>query len=921
MALEVRKEQVVLAGTVAILGLMVWQSGPSDDGGGGRRSRRRSTSSQAEGEASFLHFPAPDTALAHTEARGEPSERDLFAPPRDTRPLPPLALVAPPLPVATALRPPPEPALAPDSFGRFLRADPTPTYVPGLFASEEEGEGQDLVAAADPGLPGPTTLDLLKELAPDQDELTPEQRAAQIESWKKLYDWIHINEGDPLFGQIRNEQRFDLARNTGESIWFVEVRPEQNGVERFPGQDPVEFKRERVLDFGLADTTSNYIQLRRREFTREITPSVYADLIAFGRECVARRLEAREALRVAEEMFAKASAFDPDDPIPRIWLARCYEAGFQFEKAYETYLSLLERFEHRAEVHVGLGLLEARMRLFDGAEARFREAERTGRGSYIVQWALGRFLSDRGRWAEALAHLRDAQRFEPKEPSATDIRARIRTDLGAALMAMGEVEEALSYFDRALQADETNQRALAGRLGALGLGAGSGSGPETPEDAGADAGFELLIVKALADLESGNPEAARDGLLLAAETDPLRAHVAWRALSWLAEVSGYPEEAFRWIEEAHRADPTDAWTLYQRGRLLAVRDDPDGARESLKAALDQELFFVDVLVEAGRSAYESGQHDNAELFFERSLFLDGERAEVHALRGINLLALNDVRRADEAFDAALDVDGAQPLALVGKAWVSYRGGDSERAITQFAELDDRRRSLPEEDPYRVFAKAQMERIADHEEQEIWSDRFERRRLMKGWDTEEAAGPEVSLEGGQLVVRGTFKKNDRTRVFRELSAPDFVSIEMDVTVMADNNAKVGVFIAKERRRGGGVVDRQGEVSAAREKSGVLALLMEDTAKADPEWEDVPDIAGTPWWPTGRPVRVRIEKVGEGSDAYGRISVDGILVRDGFGVRKLATSSSKLKVGLFVEGQTGLPAHVVVDDVEMVYRVRN
>ena len=132
MALEVSKEQVVLGGTVLILGLMLWQSGPSDGAGGTRSSRRRSSSSSAAGDAEFISCPAPDTALARPEVRRAAGDRDLFSPPRDTRPLPPLDMVAPPLPAATALRPPPEPPVAPDSFGRFLRADPTPTYVPGL---------------------------------------------------------------------------------------------------------------------------------------------------------------------------------------------------------------------------------------------------------------------------------------------------------------------------------------------------------------------------------------------------------------------------------------------------------------------------------------------------------------------------------------------------------------------------------------------------------------------------------------------------------------------------------------------------------------------------------------------------------------------------------------------------------------------
>ncbi len=40
MALQVSKEQAVLGGTIVILGLMLWQSGPSDGGGGTRSSRK-----------------------------------------------------------------------------------------------------------------------------------------------------------------------------------------------------------------------------------------------------------------------------------------------------------------------------------------------------------------------------------------------------------------------------------------------------------------------------------------------------------------------------------------------------------------------------------------------------------------------------------------------------------------------------------------------------------------------------------------------------------------------------------------------------------------------------------------------------------------------------------------------------------------
>ena len=110
-----------------------------------------------------------------------------------------------------------------------------------------------------------------------------------------------------------------------------------------------------------------------------------------------------------------------------------------------------------------------------------------------------------------------------------------------------------------------------------------------------------------------------------------------------------------------------------------------------------------------------------------------------------------------------------------------------------------------------------------------------------------------------------------------------------------------------------------VSAAREKSGGLALLAMDVAQADLPWVDVPELSGEAgWWPAGRAVRVLIERVGEGSAATARVFVDGVLVREGIALARLSGSNSELLLGVFVEGQTGLPAHVLVDDVELVYR---
>lgn len=921
--MAIRQEQIVLVVTVLLLGVFVWRSAPGEV----RRSRKRS----ADGPE-FVDLRAPDPALALPEARtaavregeGEAAPRDLFSQPRDTQPLPPLSFVDPPLPELSGLRPPGAPGPSPRHFGELLRASAAPEQVPGLFVEAEEDLSDD--SLFDDELAGDGSLvGAMSELAGDSSKvaLSPDERAALVDGWKKLYDWIRVDAGEPLFGRIANQDRFGLVHRSGEAIRFTQIDP-RTGLERFPGMDPVTYERERVIEFRFADTASNFVQIQRREFVEDMRPGRYQDLLAFAERCIELRLEAREALEVAAEMFALAGANSQGDPAPTLGLARCYEAAFRFEEAYDVYLGLLDEFAHRAEVHVGLAELEARLRLFDSAEERLREAERIDRLSWRVQHAFGRFLHARGREDEALAHLELAYQVEPADPLASATRAAIRADLGRVQLAVGKPREAWASFERALQAAADTPAALAGKLASARLlddeGYDIGAARADAEAAGIEAAdFELLLSGGLAAVDAGEPADARDLLQQAVQADTLRSAEALGSLAWLAETSGYPEEAYRYVELAYESDPQDAWILFQRGRLLAARDDLAGAREAFVAALDLEIDFVDALVALGDLSRREEDLAAADLYLERALSIDPERAEVHALRGAILLQLGDLARAEESLRAALDVESDQPLAHAGLAWLAYRRGDAERSVRLFAELGDRRRALPETDPYRVFAKSQIERIQDHLSKEVWSDRFERRELRNAWLSEESAGPQAALVDGVLTLAGDFRENGTSRVFREYAAPDFISIEAMLSVPPDNNSRVGLFVAKERRRGAGQTEVQGIVAIARRKDGGVIARTEDRAAAEPQWVDVAPLEGQPWWRAGEPVRLRIERTGEGSAARGRVLIDGIPVLEGFPMRQLTSSTNALRVGFFVEGQTGLPASLQVDDVNVVYRV--
>jgi tetratricopeptide (TPR) repeat protein len=895
-----RKEQVVLVLTAAALGYLVWQSAGA--------APRRPASRTAEAPELKRHA-APDVKLVLPAERGLDAAggRELFAPPSDTRPLPPLDFQPPPMVALPALRPPPVPGPAPELYGRFLRTTPPLVPLPDLFAvAPEAAEADDgapaALGAAASGLSGKSAR-----------ELTAQERADRITAWKKLYDWYLSN--DFRFGRIANEDRYHLAKRAGEPLLFVEVNPE-TGQPRLPGQPPVSVARNVVQEFGFADTVANQIEVKRVEFGDPLPASQYDQAIFFALSCIELRHETPRALEVAEELFARAAVALKDDPVPRLGRARVYEAGFQFEKAFQEYRSMLEGpWSKSALVLARLADLEARFRMFDKAEARMLEAERAGRTISHVQATLGRYLHSRGRSKEAVEHLRIANQQEPSAPEAKRIRAELRCDLAAALLATGDVVGAAEWFEKALQADATHPRAQAGAVSVAVVQGTSRGGIEGAQ------GFDQLLASGLAELAIGSPESlakAKTLLVAATEDDPLRAALALRALSWLAEITGNPEDALRFAYNAVENDPTDAWSLYQFGRVQMGRDDLEGARESFQRALDRELDLPDALAALGDLMHRKGDWAAADKYLERATQLDPKLVGAIALRGINFLRMGDLRAAEETLEQALGIDPDHPTARNALAWCWYRKGGDESAVeaqTRLRELDDARRSLPETDVHRAWARAQIERIQDHLEKVVWSDRFERKNLLNGWDVDERSGPQVTIHDGVVTLSGNFKENGIARIWQTKASAAFVALEARITVKTGTTARVGLFVSREQQRGG-ESQVEAAVAIARPndpgKNGLQWRAMKRGEEQLP-WTDVPTFD----WRLDKPVTLRIERMGNAADPRIRVLFDGYPVVEGKSFPALARTSN-LFLGVFAEGQTGRQVALDVDDVEITYR---
>lgn len=954
--MAIRQEAVVLGLTGALLGW--WLYGDMTSGKPGR------ISTASKGAPEFVDHLAPDVTLAlpADAERDAVLERDLFSPPRDTQPLPRLGLIQPPLEPLPALRPSFPYGPAARHMGKVLGTTVAVTPVPGLFegvTDAEQGQlestdwgDEDLAlggggtdelsagvseqlqalgyAAADDDDPDQTAIaQALKNAgqggAADLSDLDADDPAERIAGYRKLYDSVQMP--GLKWGRIRNENRWTLDRRPEEAVIFEEIDPE-TGEPMFPGTPPFSLERERVDEFAFAETEANRLELRLVSFADPLRLAEVTDAKEFAAECIELRNEVPRALDIAETLCRRAlAASNGDDVEAALLLGRIQESNFDLEAAYQTYLGLLETYRTRAEVHVRLADLLARLRVTERAEGHYRDALGVSSTSWLAHWRLGTFLLSQGRGDEGLEYLAEAERREPGTPSQKGARVDIRTDHGRCLLNVGRTEEALEAFGRALNAEPLHSPALAGVVicasylnnAAAQAKADAAMGALGDELPAAD--FELSLALGLARTASGDWQSAKRELLAAASLDPFRADYAYAGLSWLAEVTGYPEEAIGYANQAFNVRPNNAWVLFQRGRLLLQSEDLVGAENNLRAALNLELEFADALVGMAEVQRSRAEYLAAERYYERALEADPSRARVHSRRGFNRFDLGEPEAAVESFEEALRLQPTLASAGLGDAWARYAAGDSQEAITRMGELVEARRNEAEGDPFRVWAQAQAERIVDHDEKEVWTDRFERRpgSIGNGWVSAEGFGPTVELREGSVLIDGTLTAKGSSRVLAELPTDTFLAFEADVTVEPGNNGvRAGLFVSREVQGRGNQAQTQALVAIARNVDGTVQGGFVRQGEVEVQWEDL--YAGSEDWTPGKAARLTITKQGTGSDTTVSLFLDGVPLLSDSPMSRLGTSTQTLRFGLFAEGDVGRRALVRLDNVRVVRRIR-
>ena len=882
--------------------------------------------------------------------------RDLFSAPRDTEPLTPLLFEPPPVELAMVLAPPGLGGPIASQFAPHLRRQPIDETAATLFADEaidvlqgfqglpaamDQAKAEELMAQAEVDLS--LAVEMLETIDTDEArealvqirtslqgsglELDlPELSASEkISSYRKLHDWIQMP--SLLFGRIANADRYRLSENTEEPLLFVEFNPE-TGQEKYPGQPPIPFDRERISDFGFAETTANSLELARVALGDTITPATQVKALELAQRCMAVYTEAPAALAMARELCEQVVGLEQGQHLEgRLLLARLFEAEFDFESAFGVYESLLSGpdYSNRPEALVAAGRLHFRLGVWDRAETYFRRAVESERSDAEAQLALGQLLLTKGEAQEALQHLELAEQFEPRGLENKGRRLAMRTEHGMGLLGLGRGKAAMEAFQRALALDVLHPSARAGLVEAARLlppdqrEAALNKAQAALDRGLVQADFGLALAQGLLAIEMGDWFRARSILEAAATVDPFEAHLAYGALAFLAEQTGYLDRAMTFLDQALEIRPGFTWAHYTRGRILLQQDDLAGAEEALREALKLELDFPDALVIMAEVERARSDFVAANLYLERALQREPNNAAWLTMAGFNAYSLGNADTGRQMFQKALEQKGDLASAGLSEAWWHYMGGDSLEAINRLSEWAERRRNEGEDDPYVLYAEEQSNRIRDHDSKELWTDRFERRpgRIGNGWSVKEGIGPIIELQDGSVHMKGLFTGAGRTRIYNELAADSFLSLEARVSIGPEHRGSdVGLFLSRERVGNSGSVVVQSEVVFQRNADGQLQYLVVRRGEEDSQPIDIPGATLA----SGSDSIWTLEKVGVGSDAYIRLFLDGEPVVERIPMPTLGTSTQVLRFGLLIEGQSNRSADVTLDDVRVVRRQR-
>lgn len=297
----------------------------------------------------------------------------------------------------------------------------------------------------------------------------------------------------------------------------------------------------------------------------------------------------------------------------RLAFARFLVQEKQYPAAREEFKRLSADFPEQADVPLAIGLLSMQLQDYDGAETYLRQAlERGVKDDDAVRFYLGQLNEERKRWDEA-------RQWYEAVGGPQGFNAKLR--IAGLLARQGKLAEARSYLQglevttnqqrsQVISAEATLLRDAKQYREAFDvLGRALEKLPNHPD---------LLYDYAMAAEKIDRIEVLEVSLKKLIEVKPDNAH-AYNALGYtLADRTTRFEEAKRYLEQAIKLAPNDAFILDSLGWLQYRMRDHAQAIATLRQAL-QVRADPEIAAHLGEVLWESGERQEAKKVWDSAL--------------------------------------------------------------------------------------------------------------------------------------------------------------------------------------------------------------------------------------------------------------------------------------------------------------
>ena len=929
--MQIRREQGLCLVALGLAGLILWA---------GRGADMRMPVIKATPKA-YDAPPGATLPLAAMEKKPPLAarERDFFVEPSESMPLPARELPFPKLDPAPVVGLPLPRGQHPAAWHQ-LRLPGRALSEPFAFP-EAAGAGEGTATQPTESAPARAVPAGVPVAGPAAAGARPAQatREELIARHERRWDRVEVSTppGQIWWGEIQDTDKWALDGKTTlqRPIRMRWVNPETGATTVHDH----EVKPENVLRIVLSKHLRSQIEITRRKLPEDAAglPQRAAFLEDLLRAARTETWVYAEARRQAET-YARLAGSNEDGPR---WRARVAREQGDLLGELAIYQGLPQDLAGSALQLGGLGYVHARLGLHAKAEDYLRQAVQKAPADPRLTAQLARFLTSRGRAAEAVPYAASAQRNKGAVVDATEA-----FEIGLALvecnLALGQLDAAREALSR-VEAPPALAPVRDLWKGCVEYASGQREAAvaalQNASDGTQAATLALAAAKLAGPLETLPFVEVRTLLETVRDQDPMLRDRALCGLALLYERAGHGQQALVAAEAAVACNPSEPYALYLLGRERRLAGQFEAAIEALQRALRLSDASAEILVETALAELQIAQTSQAEdalthlarglRFVERAVALDesyGPTPFFLELQGRVAFETRDLRAARQAFERGA---AKSQFCQLGIALVDYAQGRPEEAHNQLTQIREKHKRG---DPVRVFAEDTIKLIEDWAGREQVRENFERAdlaktekgELSKKWEEVRNGALRPLVQGGELVLDGEITVAGKPVAARKRleRAGDFLAVEARLTPRGDLPGRTyGLQLVDGGRAAGNL-----SVNDFRARFGVkdgqpyLQIQDGDPAQAqDPTRFDAVPLPPACKVEAGKPVRLGLEVVPrKEGDSYWTLRAlwDGAVVHE----REVTRLNKNLRqIALLTDLFAEAPLHQKVDAAFDEYRL--